>query len=376
MDILSYVAALIQTHKQVGIPQLGTFFKRKSPGRYDAQLHTFLPPSYQLDFKQELHEENALVEYIAKQHNLSAESARYHVDKFAEELNSQLTSQQQADLQSLGKLSITDGKLHFKANPDLNLGYEFFGLPPVHEDKVVEIHEEPAVASDPEKLEAIIIENEMEEENPGNMPQEEIVTAVVPPPFYAAEDTKFQQEIEVPKRGMPTYAKVIIAILILLIAALGWFLYQKQSNAAEVPSNDDTTSSQQMPVDSISRQDSIPVDTTQIDSNLSVDVPAVKLSTDTLTTSPVVAASPALPTTYEVIGSSVYGEKEAAYFIATMKKKWGINAKIVSQRPGKKIKISIATYKDEKKARLERGRLEEKINIPGLYIYVNTHKPE
>ncbi|WP_432711945.1 hypothetical protein, partial [Pedobacter sp.] len=51
MDILSYLAEVIQANKEVGVPELGTFSKKKLPGRYDAALHSFLPPSLQLAFE-------------------------------------------------------------------------------------------------------------------------------------------------------------------------------------------------------------------------------------------------------------------------------------------------------------------------------------
>jgi hypothetical protein len=57
MEILQYIAELIQSQKEVGIIGLGTIFKKKSPGRYDTATQSFLPPSYRVAFKTELTEQ-------------------------------------------------------------------------------------------------------------------------------------------------------------------------------------------------------------------------------------------------------------------------------------------------------------------------------
>jgi len=88
---------------------------------------------------------------------------------------------------------------------------------------------------------------------------------------------------------------------------------------------------------------------------------------------PVVKAPAETAVTYEVIGASVLNEKEASWFIETMKKS-GIKAKVVHNAPGKRLKMSIATLKDENTAKAERDRLGEKLKIKGLYIYKN--KPQ
>ena len=77
--------------------------------------------------------------------------------------------------------------------------------------------------------------------------------------------------------------------------------------------------------------------------------------------------------TYEVIGASMHDQKEADNFIALMKRS-GITAKVVTNMAGKRLKMSIATLKDEKSAKLEVERLTEKLKIPGIYIYRNKQQ--
>ncbi|MEJ5963487.1 HU family DNA-binding protein [Pedobacter immunditicola] len=440
MDILSYLAEVIQNNKEVGVPELGTFFKKKSPGRYDAELHSFLPPSYQLAFSPEVTEDILLSEYISKQHNLSEESANYHIDQFVANLKERLAEDRELELKTLGKFTLTAGELQFHPNPKLNLGFKFYGLPDVAEEitekEVVDL-ETPAVpvitsvpdvttpaetearAPDVEKedinitdqedkaplnkqsfvkeeeLEAIIAENNLEEENPGNLPDEPIYTHE--PEFLTNTESNSRtgdeqvnyQIDETEERSTPTYLKVIIAILALLCITMALFLWNPVWFDNLINRNNG-----QLPVNPVTDSVSLNKGGSGLRDTLNEESKALPVGTDTLkkdsvqasrpvTATPATATTePAPPavlpkgTTFEIIGSSVYSEKEAERFIASMKRKWGINAKVVSKRPGKKIKISIATYKDEKTARAERARLEDKIKIPGLYIYTNTHKED
>lgn len=134
MDMLSYLTVLIKTSKEVGIPGLGTIYKKKSPGRYDATTHSFLPPSYVLDFNPELLEENLLIEHICKLRNISPDSASYFVEQFVEEINKRLREDQEASLAPLGILYQSSGTLSFKPSNDQNFGFDFYGLPPVKDE--------------------------------------------------------------------------------------------------------------------------------------------------------------------------------------------------------------------------------------------------
>ena len=65
MDILLYLSELLETRKTVGIVGLGTLYKKKSPGKYDAEKHAFIPPSYSLAFSSEIKEQEELANFIS-----------------------------------------------------------------------------------------------------------------------------------------------------------------------------------------------------------------------------------------------------------------------------------------------------------------------
>jgi hypothetical protein len=212
-------------------------------------------------------------------------------------------------------------------------------------------------------------------------------TAVAVPPFYragpkTAEEVNYQIE-EQPEPATPSYYKIVIIVLFLLCLAFGLYMLKpewfRRNNHAVIEPTPTTVPVVETPAvvlpDTLDtaaatlKRDGMLVDSAEV-------TVAPVINNPVATKAAVVEPVKAKVISYEVIASSVYGEKAAQQFIASMKRKWGINAKIVSQLPGKKIKISVASFKDEKKARAERTRLEEKLSIPGLYIYTNTNKPE
>lgn len=155
MNILSYLLELLQQSKEVGISGLGTFYKKKSPGRYDKEKQSFLPPSYALQFTSEVKLDQALANYISAQRNISFESADYYISQFVSEVNQKLEEEHEADLENLGRLFFTEHEgLSFEAAKNINYGSEFYGLPSLAETSVEET-EQPRKEEDEEVYDEI-----------------------------------------------------------------------------------------------------------------------------------------------------------------------------------------------------------------------------
>lgn len=130
MDILQYLIALLKTRKQIGVEGLGTFYKKKTPGRYDAETHSFLPPSYVLEFTNDILENNNLSAYIQDQRGISEDSAKYFIRQFVEEVQKQI-QQGEYTLNGIGSFKLVEQQLTFTPSQDINTGFDFFALPAV-----------------------------------------------------------------------------------------------------------------------------------------------------------------------------------------------------------------------------------------------------
>lgn len=130
MDILQYLIELLKTRKQIGIEGLGTFYKKKTPGRYDAETHSFLPPSYALEFSSDVLEHTNLSQYIQTKRGISEDSAKYFISQFVGEVHKGLQNGEYL-LENLGSLQQTGNQLVFTANQNINIGFDFFALPTV-----------------------------------------------------------------------------------------------------------------------------------------------------------------------------------------------------------------------------------------------------
>ena len=176
MDILSYLLELLQQRKEVGITGLGTFYKKKYPGRYDKEKQTFLPPGYTLQFSTDLTDEEAFADFISTKRNISNDSAKYYIEQFVEDVNQKLELNHEAELEDTGRLFFTEQGISFEPVKNMNYGSEFYGLPslaetatedvktasPKEEEEVYdEIAEAPAAPSpfENKSYQAPVIEN-------------------------------------------------------------------------------------------------------------------------------------------------------------------------------------------------------------------------
>jgi len=481
MDILSYLSELIQTRKTVGIPGLGTIYKKKSPGRYDAETHSFLPPSYTVDFTEEVKEEVLLSEFISKKRNVSADTATYFIEEFSNQVTKELNDQHKADFGSFGILKKQDDRLTLEPAAGLNTGFDFFGLPAVKAEAPVgqeikpvsseEIPVEPEVLGDPaetageipveetiileeeadilvlvEETEAsetekadlsevisikeetintgihndeadeteiplavieepyikpspeeVAVENQLEEENPGQETSDDLTAQVVPEikkeeviwqikkpepiaPFYSAPSQALHgNESDEPveeEKTTPAYLKVLMVVVVLLIFIAGTYILKPElfegitgrTNSAMQPAAKPQTAT--VPV--VQPTDSSIIDTTKVSTAPPTVANRPIVKKDTAKKAPVLTVQDTA-VTYEIIGAAVLNKKESDYFIYQMKQS-GVTAKGLPHEPGKRIKMSLGTFKDRASATAEMEKLASKLKIKGIYIYPNKQK--
>ena len=407
MDILLYLTELLKTRKAVGVAGLGTLYKKKSPGRYDAEKHEFLPPSYILAFTTEIKEQEELANFISEERNITVDSANYYIGEFAERIQAELAENKEADLSPLGKLTLVNDEINFVPTEQDHVGFEFYGLPTVAEiqnDDVVK--ENISSNADEHTLEEIVEENKLEEENPGketetiteenvllndeqevyeeitevtdtrtyhhlnDLPptvetvEEEIAPEPVKEVIVKQEEVYVTEEVELEeeaKSGMPFFMKFLIAFLI--IVALGAIVYFINPNFFNNYFNKNFGNKQEQVVppvvnDSLTNQlDTAKTDTLAQNNNL------VKLSVDTVAKSTIDSSS---VTTYEVLVSAVATEKKANRIIANLATE-GVKAKKI-RLSKTMINISAGTFLSEYAAKLYRDSLRKVLKNEGIYI--------
>lgn len=387
MDILYYLTSLLKTSKAVGIAGLGTFYKKKSPGRYDAAQHAFVPPNYTLVFDNKVEETEGLAYFISTERNITTDSANYYIGEFAEKIQAQLADQQVADLGELGQLRLMNDQVTFIASEQNQITNESFGLPvlPV----TTESSSEKPVEN--EYLTTIEEENKREEENPGlettdfpiadDQPIFDEITEiedrtepvyVVPPIIETTEDIEevpveekvivepINDEVvieevyeEEPKKGTSFWIKFLIAIFIILAAgALAYFInpdfFNKYFKHNIEP---------RPPVVTTPKVDTVKRDSTQIDS-LAKNNAMVTLARDT-------AVVDSTKVYYEVFGTTESSQKRADAYIARVAK-LGIVAKSI--RASKtKIRVSLGTFTDKQQAIKYADSLAKRLKNPEIY---------
>ncbi|WP_205942326.1 SPOR domain-containing protein [Pedobacter sp. SYP-B3415] len=132
MDLTIYLSSLLNHHKEVGVDGLGTFLKRKVPGRYDAAQRMFVPPASVLAFVPELQEDKLLPGLLASERQLDQDSARKAVGEFSRQVKEAVHTSGAYVLSGLGILRMAGNEIVFEANADATAS-EFYGLPPMAE---------------------------------------------------------------------------------------------------------------------------------------------------------------------------------------------------------------------------------------------------
>ncbi len=391
MDILSYLTEIVKTRKEVGIPGLGTFYKRKSPGRYDADTHSFLPPSYVLDFTDELKEQVILRDFISKKGNIAADNATFYIEQFAREIKEQLDRGEKVQLGELGVLETGLDRFTFDPENKSNIGFDFYGMPDIkeiplpagdhpHQDKPIadEKQQEPADKDEQQVYEeisevqiaekvrpAITIETpEGMEEEPVELPVPKTAENIWKFEEPAVPEPLYEPEINEAHNGMPGYLKVILAVSVIIIAVIVAYMIKPELFKRPANSNSPLDKANTLIVPG-NKADSAAYADSAARANIQQVIPPDSLQDSTLILHPDTAIS------YEIIAASLLNKKEADNFLKEMERR-NIPAKIANM-PGRRVKVSIGTFTDEQEAKAKLKLLRNTTKIPGIYIYTNRH---
>lgn len=340
MDIGYYISNLLRQEDEVSVPGLGTFMKVRIAGSYDKASNTFRPPSYQISFKATTSDHNSLSRYISGQKQLSVSSAEYFIEEFSSHLSELLSSSGLAEIKSLGTIRKNNEALDFEASENLEIGGIFYGLKPLSDYK-----SKPDDGGYHAAEETLLVQEEEEK-------------------VLLPEDETEERE---KRSSLPLIIAIIIPVIIMGAILLYYFNPQvhnavqqfisdtfpatEQPAAAPAPAADQSVI---LADSTLNTADTLSGNSDSLASN--TNIPAQPLNDQAASSAP---ADEGL--TFEIIGAAFAKKDEAEKYIKQLSSK-GIEAKIIENMPGRMIKISLGSFKDESSAQVELIRIQKNLN--------------
>ena len=130
MKIARYIGDLLYDYECVVIPGLGGFLTNDKPASIQPNTHHFRPPYKQVMFNAYLKtNDGLLVNYIAREENISYQEAKTQVDKFVYLCDNALKSGKRINFYEVGYLYLNKNeKIVFEQDSSINYNADAFGL--------------------------------------------------------------------------------------------------------------------------------------------------------------------------------------------------------------------------------------------------------
>ena len=352
MDLAVYISELLGLEGEVIVPGIGNFAQTRINGYYDEKENKFYPPTHKINFDPEHRADERLATFISDKKNISLASAKYFIEKYVNGLRQQVVLNK-VDVAGLGQLYLNGSTIGFNEDaPSKENDPAFFGLKPVEVEVLVE---KPSVQYTPPPVKT---PDEKAVPSVADPVMTDLVNDRIPPPpppkptvIEKAEEPPEEEYVyeEPVRRSNNTWIAVLLILIIALLALMGLYKYKPEwfDRSKEKPQTFvavDTTA--QQPVE----QKAVNTDTTKVATKQDSLTRALALVTGNTNTVDTAAVR------WEVIGSSFETQAAAEHAIENYKS-IGLEAEIVTGAPGKRIKLTLGTYKTEKDAEEARAAL-------------------
>jgi len=334
MDVGFYVSELLELHGDVSVPGLGHLVRARISGYYNEAEQAFYPPRYEVRFEPNLiDEDDILIKHIADKKNISLESSEYFIEKYIGNLKQEALNHE-VQMAGAGVFYTEDDQLNFRPADNLVSDKAFYGMPPVKINKlnpepVAETTSSPETPYSPEA-------SETDDVDPVN------------------EDEEVYDEEPRSNRLLRNWLIVFGVIVALALAVFG---LQRYNPAAFDKLRNWNTAKTAPVIKAESRQAT--ADTTKADTVAKTDSAAKNTTPVTPTVTNTFAPG---STRVEIIIEACNTLKKANAVIERYKAK-GVNAHIVTDAPGKLLKLSAGTYSNRDSAKVVMNALiaEKKI---------------
>lgn len=333
MDIAPYIQELLAEKDQVNLPGFGLFIKRRLQGYYDGASGKLYPPSERLELLINSNPSEELIDFISAKKHISTASASYFISQFVEALKNRLQSGEVV-LSGIGTIGTTNDS--YVLSDMVSLPANAFGLG---------VLSNPVISSSTKKQ-------------------------VQKQPVQVVEEADFIRE---KRAAIPSYLYWLLTLVIVLLVAGIFYYYhpelfpisdkqQKEAvKKATQPVLDPAITQQEVPTDTL--RTSAPVETATTETPVSPLENPVKKSTEATDAETLQYD----PQAYEIIGASFKTVTSAKEQVKRFGWK-GVPAKILKNTRGKRIKISLGSFKDATSAQMELKRLKAELKNKELFI--------
>ncbi len=130
MDIAAFICEQLEHRSVINVPGLGSFYRNRVEGYYNQEQQQFYPPSIQIQFDNELPEDDTLATLLSTEKRISQASASYFIEKFVSNIR-QLATTDNVPLGNIGVFNIRQNQLTFTPKRRSEVNELFYGLAPV-----------------------------------------------------------------------------------------------------------------------------------------------------------------------------------------------------------------------------------------------------
>jgi cell division protein FtsN len=330
MDVGYYISELLGQHGDVNVPGLGYFAHSRVNGYYNDREGKFYPPGYSVQFDPQVLDDDTLAIHIAEKKKISVASSKYFTEKFVLALKQQAAIGETA-LADLGWFTMYNLQLIFRPNAVTSTDPEFFGYPTIKLHKkgkqpVIDQHQPDEPTYSPDTAE------------PQYNPQ-----PYIPGEQYQVADGQEEYLIELTrkKRRKTTWVFILLTLVATAVAVFMVKKYDPETFKFSFGSKEKHPDKAPIILETIDTgKTKADTDSVHIVRNVKPD--SVK------NTLAAVKDTTAVPR-YEVIAGAFKDLTEAGNAIRNFKT-IGIDAKIVPEMPGRRIKVSVGTFITEEPA--------------------------
>lgn len=354
MEIGLYIADLLGEQDEVSVPGLGTFLKIRNSGTFDRMSNSFRPPYFQFGFKHNTSGSYPLSEYISLEKSLEISTAEYYIKKFASDILEQINGQGKVHIRDLGILYKKDDIIHFEPSAELKNSGIFYGLKP--QPDII-----PAYSSE------LVREKRLQQ------PQID-------------EETDEFQDYRKKSSGIKVSIIILLFFIVLISGAVALYFTNQRVNsllnnlASRVLNRNEIITEPKADISAMitdTLQKSADSLSAPVDSGLKQTDSINKVIEETPQSQPPLAQVETEVHEeiigYEIIGAAFARKSEADVYIKELASK-GINAKIAENIPGKMLKISLGSFKDEESAQKQLVQIQKEINKDAWIARIKQQK--